>query len=484
MIQKIVTLQNLGRFLNPTFGKDNWNGVLEQTNVFYAQNGSGKTTLSLLFRSLKGNDDLISKKKTFSSKEQPNILLIDDQRKEIKFNKGKWNKHFSNIEIYDSFYIDDNVYIITIGDGLEKPNFFELILGEESVGIRKEIDNLIDQRQKLRKKRGNLRYQKRNTENEDEKAKIAEKISENLIIVEGIAKQIEDLEKKLIDTSSAIRDKFLEKINSYLRMFNHNLKINKLSQKKYRVIYSLQVSGHEIRTTEKSNYSLRYSLSEGDKNALALSFFLARLDLIEGLKDYTLIIDDPITSFDYSRKNTTLNNLISLGRKVKCFILLTHDLGFAGEFSRRINYQCKNLKIVFNGTTSLIKEHDIERETLTGIFKDITVLHEFLKTGADTDLQRRDTVRCIRPVIEGIFRIKYFGQIEKTEWLGDIIGKIRDCENGSPFYRLKDQLGELIEINDYCKEYHHSNPYYLEVPLNEEELRNYILRSIQLIQKI
>ncbi len=267
-------------------------------------------------------------------------------------------------------------------------------------------------------------------------------------------------------------------------LFNHNLKINKLTQKKNRVVYSLQVSGHEIKKTEKSTYSLRYILSEGDKNALALSFFLARLDLIDGIEDYTVIIDDPITSFDYSRKNTTLNNLISLSRKVKCFILLTHDLGFAGDFSKRINYQCKNLKIIYNGTSSFIKEHDIERETLTGMFKDITVLHDFLKAGAETDTQRREIVRCIRPVIEGIFRIKYFGQIDKTDWLGNIIEKIRECDQGSSFYGVKKDLRGLIEINDYCKVYHHSTPYYLEAPINEDELRNYVIRSLKLIECI
>jgi wobble nucleotide-excising tRNase len=195
MIQKIVTLKNLGRFINPTFGRDNWNGVFGQTNVVYAQNGSGKTTLSLLFRSLKGQDDLISKKKTLSSKEQPSIILIDEQKKEVKYNKGKWNKHFSNIEIYDSFYIEDNVYIITIGDGLEKPNLFELILGEESVRIRKEIDSLTEQRQRLRKKRANLRYQRKKTENSVEKERLTETIRENLNIVDGLARQIQNLEK-------------------------------------------------------------------------------------------------------------------------------------------------------------------------------------------------------------------------------------------------------------------------------------------------
>ncbi len=30
-------------------------------------------------------------------------------------------------------------------------------------------------------------------------------------------------------------------------------------------------------------------------------------------------------------------------------------------------------------------------------------------------------------------------------------------------------LSELSDINDYSKEYHHSNPYYFETPINDED---------------
>jgi wobble nucleotide-excising tRNase len=244
------------------------------------------------------------------------------------------------------------------------------------------------------------------------------------------------------------------------------------------------VSGHEIRTNEELNYSLRYSLSEGDKNALSLSFFLAKLELIPDLSDYTILIDDPISSFDYSRKNTTINNLIILCKKVKCFILLTHDLAFANDFSKRLNYSCQNIKIIFNGTTSLFQKHDIESDTLTGIFKDLTVLNDYLEFGANTDSERRDVIRCIRPALEGIFRIKFFKKIKKNDWLGDIISKIRDSDGKSAFYRLQIYLSELSEVNDYSKDYHHSNPNYLEVPINDDELRNYVVRSLKLLEMI
>ena len=484
MIKKIIQIKNFGKFKSPTFGKDNWNGTLEKTNIVYANNGSGKTTLSLLFRSLKGNDEIVVKKKSFSSKELPEIILLNDVNKEVKFSKGKWNKYDKDIEIFDSFFIEDNVYIITIRENLNTPNIFEILLGEESVKVRKEIDALKEEIKRLKNKRTNLRYKRKHAETEESRAAFQLKMDENVAESKKVFKKIDTLETEILELSSKHRDTYLERINHYLRLFNPNLKLTKLSPKKFKVIYALQVSGHSLRTDEKSRYSLRYSLSEGDKNALSLSFFLAKLDILPDLANKTIIIDDPITSFDYSRKNTTINNLINLSNKVKMFILLTHDLSFANDVSRRLNYSCNNLKIDFNGTTSHIINHDIEKESMTGVFKDLTVLHEFLNNGAFNDTERRDIARCIRPALEGIFRIKFFREISRNEWLGNIIEKIRDSLPNSIYEPYKPHLSELIEINDYSKEYHHSNPYYFETPINDEELRNYVIRTIELLRKI
>lgn len=484
MIKKILEIKNLGKFKNPQFGKDNWNGQFEQTNVIYANNGSGKTTLSLLFRSLLGENELLLKKKSFGVKELPEVRMLDETNKEIRFFKGKWNRALENFQIFDSYYIEDNVYIITLKNNLKTQSIFEILLGEECVQIHNKINALKEESKKLKNKRTNLRNKKNHAEAEEIKKNYVLLMEENLKERDALFKDISSLEAKLIDLSSMHRDEYLIKINEYLRIFNPNLKIGKLSQIKQKVVYTLQISGNSLRTTDKTKYSLKYSLSEGDKNALSLSFFLAKIDLLPNLQDQTIIIDDPITSFDYSRKNTTTNNLINLSKKVKLFILMTHDLTFANDFSRRLNYKCNNLKIDFNGGSSQFINHDIEKESLTGVFKDLTVLHEYLLKGAANDTERRDIARCIRPVLEGIFRIKFFREIERTEWLGDILGKIRDSVSGSIFEPFKTLLPELSEINDYSKEYHHSNPYYFETPINDEELRNYVIRTLDVLKKM
>lgn len=484
MIKKILEIKNVGKFKNPQFGKDNWGGQFEQCNVIYADNGNGKTTLSLLFRSLMGENGLLLKKKSFGANELPEVRMLDDANKEIIFHNGKWNRHFDNFQIFDSYFIEDNVYIITLKQNTTTQSIFEILLGEECVKIQNKINEHREESKKLKNKRVNLRNKRSHAETEEAKNKYKLLMDENLRERNKIFKNISILEKELIDLSSKYRDEYLIKINAYLRLFSPSLIIGKLTQYRQRVVYTLQIYGHSLKTSDKTNYSLKYSLSEGDKNALSLSFFLAKLDLLPNLKDYTIIIDDPITSFDYSRKNTTTNNLVNLSKKVKMFILLTHDLTFANDFSRRCNFKCNNLKIDYNGNSSQFIKHDIEKESLTGIFKDLTVLHEYLLNGATNDTERRDIARCIRPVLEGIFRIKFFREIKRTEWLGDILYNIRDSSPGSIFEPFKNLLPELSEINDYSKEYHHSNPYYFETPINDQELRNYVIRTIDVLRKM
>ena len=111
-------------------------------------------------------------------------------------------------------------------------------------------------------------------------------------------------------------------------------------------------------------------------------------------------------------------------------------------------------------------------------------LRTYLSKGALTDLERREVIRCIRPVIEGIFRLKYFNIFTDKEWLGDFLGHIRNSDKASPLYRLNDYYDELSDINDYCKQYHHANPNYMEEPIFDEELRQFVQKTLDILAYI
>ncbi|UZD24736.1 AAA family ATPase [Algoriphagus halophytocola] len=337
-------------------------------------------------------------------------------------------------------------------------------------------------RKKKSQQRRNYKYAIKKTEDEQKIKDLNSKIEKSQNDSAEITKELKKLDNSLVTVAEKFGRTYLDKINEYLKLFNPNIQLTKLNKKGSRFVYYIKIKEFDVRSDSES-ISLRHTLSEGDKSSLALAFFLARLKIQENLDKKTIIFDDPISSFDSSRRSVTINQLVSLSKRCKQFILLSHDINFVKDFISR-SENCKSLKIVYKNSTSAIIPHNIELETMTGIYKDLTVMHNFLEKGETSEFDKREVVRCIRPSVEGMFRLKYFTIFKSDDWLGDMLKSIRESEQNEPLNKLQPILDDLSDINDYSKSYHHSNPNYLEIPLNSEELRNYVNRTIDLIQKI
>jgi len=482
MIKKIVHIKNLGRFKNFVSGNTTWNGVFEKNTAIYADNGSGKTTFTQIFKSLKGDNSLLNKRKTFGADKDVDILMLDETNNQLHFSAKKWNKKNENIEIFDTFFIESNVYLISIGSHDQRTTFFEVALGSEGIILSERASKLMSERKANSKRRANYRNLIKKSSDQKQILSLTKKGETSLKRTNEIAIELKEIENKLNTIADNFGKTYLEKINLYLRFFNPNIQLTKLNKKGARLVYYLKIKSFDIRSDSES-ISLRHTLSEGDKSSLALSFFLAKLSLQNNIHEKIIIFDDPISSFDHSRRSVTINQLYNFSKKCEQLILLSHDINFVKDYSVKCG-DILNLKINFDGDSSVIYNHNIHIETMTGIFKDLTVMHNFLEKGANSDFDKREIIRCIRPSIEGIFRIKFFNQIKHNEWLGDMIKYIRESNNGDAFYHLKDILEDLSDINDYSKAYHHSNPNYLEAQINSEELRNYVQRTLQLIVKI
>ena len=482
MIHKLIEIKNLGRYKSFVTSSDcQWNGIFEKNTVVYADNGTGKTTFAQIFKSLKGDNELLLKRKSFGSSDSVSVKLLKNGNKGISYN-GIWNVTLKDIEIFDTFFIESNVYIITLGNYDKKGTFFEIVIGDEPIAVMEEIISLRTNRKRLTVGRRNLKYKIRQTTDENLIKKFNKQIEQKLRESESIGKRLGVLELRLTTLAENFGEIYLNKINEFLRLFNPHIQLTKLNRKGTRFVYYLKIMDYDVRSDSES-ISLKHTLSEGDKSSLALSFFLARLSLKSDIDKTLIVFDDPISSFDNSRRHTTINLLNNISRKANQFILLSHDLNFVKDFSAK-SEKCLNLKIKNNGTSSIIDVHNIKRETLSGIFKDLTVLDEYIKNGEKSEFDKREVVRCIRPILEGMFRIKFFNAFKENEWLGNMISAIRDSQKGDTLFHLKPIIDDLSDVNDYSKSYHHSSPNYLEVPINAEELRNYSLRVFELLKKI
>ncbi len=80
-------------------------------------------------------------------------------------------------------------------------------------------------------------------------------------------------------------------------------------------------------------------------------------------------------------------------------------------FQQIAQLRCQTLRFSELRKSTQILNYDLEHETLNGLFKDFSVLNNYLEKGVETDTEKRNVARCIRPILEGYIRIKFYGEL-------------------------------------------------------------------------
>ncbi|MFZ3091609.1 MAG: AAA family ATPase [Nitrospirota bacterium] len=300
-------------------------------------------------------------------------------------------------------------------------------------------------------------------------------------------------QEKLNSYTEDIFDKYGNKINEYLKKFGVDFELHE-AKSQYKgagkdpfAEYVLKISGCEIKFDDDgSSPCIKNVLSEGDKSALAFSFFLAKLDLDATISNKIIIFDDPISSFDNNRKTATIQQLTRLNSVAKQVIVLTHNLLFARSFWDALvdKENCQTLHIYRTKQSNILGKWDLEKETSGEYFQNYRVLERYLNEGVAGQDELRKVAQCIRPLLEGYLRTKFPDKF-CAKWLGDICGEIRDCQEGDVMFPMKAKLSEIEEINSFSKKYHHStNPNTDNETIIDNELKNYVNRTLDFIHTI
>jgi len=97
MIRKIISIKNVGRFLNYGASHD---VELKLYNLVFAENGRGKTTLCAILRSLQSGDPAyVLGCSTLGSPDHAEIsILLDDGV--VSFSKGAWSAKLAQLEVF------------------------------------------------------------------------------------------------------------------------------------------------------------------------------------------------------------------------------------------------------------------------------------------------------------------------------------------------------------------------------------------------
>jgi len=301
--------------------------------------------------------------------------------------------------------------------------------------------------------------------------------------------QKEAARTKLEEYTRTFLTHYQEKINDYLENFGADFKIDgakeRFSGGKPSLDYQISINGIafplEAKDSSEPKACFKNTLSSGDKSTLAFAFFLARLDKDPNLSEKIIAFDDPIASLDIHRKTSTKQEIIRISGSAKQVVLLSHDPHFLRLVWNEVDKATrKTLCIRRENQGSTIVEWAIERETQGEYFEHYFALVEYRDHGPKGKLI--DIARLIRPFLEKYLRYRFPGQFTQTEWLGDMISKIRSPKENQLLSSSKPWLNELSEINEYSMQFHHGVILDADTHLTtDQELKTYVERTLKVI---
>lgn len=282
--------------------------------------------------------------------------------------------------------------------------------------------------------------------------------------------------------------KYEQQINRYLELFGTGFRIAN-ANRSYRggspsTQFDIEINNTAVALgdarTPTGVPTFKTTLSSGDRNALALAFFMASLDDDPHIDRKIVVFDDPFTSLDRFRRACTQQLIGRLARRVRQVIVLSHDADFLKVlFDNFPSAEVKTLQLSWSGENTRLGEWNIESETQSIYMKDFNVLLEFYRERRGRPIE---VARALRPFLEGLLRGQYPHMFNSNEWLGDFIVKIRAAGAASTLTGAQHNLAEIEAINDYSKRYHHAqNTNADNEPIASDELYGFVNRALKLV---
>jgi len=129
-LREVKFVQNIGRF---KAGKSVSDATFGACTLVFGENGWGKSTLADLLRSLTtDNPDIVIGRKTLAGGvDQKAVLRFGDQQ--AVFQNGTWSGIRPRIAVYDSVFVNENVFSGDVVSNEHLKKQYGLVVGEEGV---------------------------------------------------------------------------------------------------------------------------------------------------------------------------------------------------------------------------------------------------------------------------------------------------------------------------------------------------------------
>jgi wobble nucleotide-excising tRNase len=142
MLQRIISIKNVGRFKNCAAIGD---VTFRRYTLMLAENARGKTTLCDILRSLFTNAPaIVIGRATLGSPDPPEIQFLTAGGT-INFRNGAWSAVYPDIAVFDGTYVRENVFAGDAVDTEHRRNLYRVIIGAQGVALAATLDGLDNQ---------------------------------------------------------------------------------------------------------------------------------------------------------------------------------------------------------------------------------------------------------------------------------------------------------------------------------------------------
>ena len=302
-------------------------------------------------------------------------------------------------------------------------------------------------------------------------------------------------QQQLKDTSNALFQQYGTKINYYLnQVFMTPFKIENIwsgsyrgSQKEPKLEYVLKYNGTEIELAGESNTSFKNVLSEGDKNTIAFSFFLAKLTQDPHYTDKIVVFDDPLTSLDQNRRLATIDQLVKLYNECKQVIVLSHNLHFLIDLNGRNDMRRadkKVLMIVKGVRNAQIERWELKRQWIDKYKQSMMKMEDFVNNPHPD--KQEEAINGIRLTLELMLKLKFCMFLtDQNGTLGDLIADLEHSTCTFVNHNKTEVIAKLKALNEASWRTHHASieerAVYHEVTLTMAAAVGYVNQALQML---
>lgn len=279
-------------------------------------------------------------------------------------------------------------------------------------------------------------------------------------------------------------------INRYLTRFNAGFHLDSVTATNTRggptCTYNVVINNTAVAVAggnpQPGDHSFRNTLSAGDRNALALAFFFAYIELDPNLATKTVVIDDPVSSLDEHRSLTTVQEIRRVSTRVAQVVVLSHSKPFLCRIWEGADPSTRvALRVIRDGNASTIQAWNVDHDSVTEHDRRNAALRDYLANGAGND---REIARSLRPHVEAFFRVACPEHFPPGTLLGPFRGLCDQRVSTAQQILNAADIQELRDIVEYANRFHHdTNAAWETEVVNAGELTGFVTRVLTFVKR-